>query len=668
MVLWGIKNSFYYFILLFYVGFCHAAIKINTTKTFIETEKTFSGKAYSSMMWLKIDSNAKRGCFVTVGDKGVLNPSAFGFWVEPKIKRIGFWNGLYKHSDENILPLDRWIHLAVSGTTEKSTNFYINGELIWTSHSQNSIKNAVGRIGSALDGQDPTQGVSYDEVSFWARELDESEVKANYNNGKGRALSGGETGLKVYWKCEPASGNSLADSQLNGKMRKGVISGKAGVDYEWVDGVKVAEPLSVVNPVPTLKAEALSESSIKVNWGTLDEASGYELTVSKNSSLKSPLYRGIMKGNSKLFKDLKSQTNYYFSVRTEREGEFSPRMTVERSTYCLPIKSGNTRYYHYQWENGGRFHITDVSTKGGVNGQNISSSVGTNVKEYLSDYSHQAVKVTRGKSFDLAITLKDLHGNYVGGRLWIDWNCDGDFDDENELVQTLGSLGLNKRNRSQTYNLKVKVPAGAVEGLARMRIRVADSGSKEAEKLDSQGVYKFTGVAHDYTVMIGDAANVAASSQKVTEKAATTVKEYKFAPKIRSGHILKAGKLSARKIRWVARNGSHSYLNPKPGMKFVEMFVRIKKGFSISVADYLLSNSIRTFTAKCISTNLTGTEFKEFNQIGEADKKSRVFRLLYEVPDNIDVFDVVFALETSVKQPSVEGLSFTQTKPFSVKQ
>ena len=659
VALFKFGGSLLVFLLFFMVDDLRAAIEIKSTESWIESEKTVSGQAYSAVMWVKVDAKAPRGCLVAIGEKQ-LEPTALGVWVEPEAKRFAFWNGKFKRSGKNLFPLNKWFHFVVTGSTTQANSIYVNGKLVWEAPKQFSALNSIVRLGRYLEDTDPLKSVSYDQVSIWSRPLSESEIKANYNTGKGRAFNGSEGGLIVYWKCDTTSGG-VRDSQLNGTICKGVVSGRAGTDYKWVKGVDVGKPLDCVDAVTNFKLKTVSDSSIKVSWDKVTAASGYKVVLADNDTLKSPMFDSIISGNSKLFNKLKPGRTYYISVKTERDGEFSSPVTGQKSTFERPQVTGANNYYHYRWKGSRRFQIVSVSSSGGFKGLNFSNSGLSQTDSHFTDYAQPyAVGVRPGGSFTLNVELKDNTSAYVGGRVWIDWNCDGDFNDQDEKITDLGKLG--KQNPSKAYKLKIKAPKSAVQGVSRMRIRILDSGSPDSYRVDPQGVYDFPGTAHDYRVQIGNGTlpQVKEPVKVIAEK------EIVHAPKIRCGHILKACPLNARKVRWMKQNGTYIYREPESGMKFVQMFVKVKKGFSISVADYLLYDAQDKFKGLSIAEELQGTEFKAFCELGFAKKKDRIFRILYEVNAKSDVFNVEFALDTSISQPSVEGLSFTQTKQMAL--
>jgi len=79
-----------------------------------------------------------------------------------------------------------------------------------------------------------------------------------------------------------------------------------------------------------------------------------------------------------------------------------------------------------------------------------------------SDYSNETLSVNN--SFALTVTP---HNSWSGtaAKAWVDWNKDGDFNDNNEEI-------LNDSGASNSYNTTVNTPSG-VSGTVRIRVRVA---------------------------------------------------------------------------------------------------------------------------------------------------------------------------------------------------
>ncbi|MEO5905955.1 MAG: GEVED domain-containing protein, partial [Saprospiraceae bacterium] len=86
-----------------------------------------------------------------------------------------------------------------------------------------------------------------------------------------------------------------------------------------------------------------------------------------------------------------------------------------------------------------------------------------------SDFTNYIITLEQESISELAITNgQPFQSDAI--LVWIDWNFDGDFDDESELVYDTGPSGEN------TFFATVIVPEMASRGITRMRIRLHDTG------------------------------------------------------------------------------------------------------------------------------------------------------------------------------------------------
>lgn len=155
--------------------------------------------------------------------------------------------------------------------------------------------------------------------------------------------------------------------------------------------------------------------------------------------------------------------------------------------YCEPNGGANVDYY-----------VDGLTTSGGVNNNNLDfngSGFPANGYEYHMDTS---VDVVRESTF--TINLENSSGSKCARtRIWIDWNNDKDFEDTGELVYDGGTFQSCANTISKTVN--VQVPANAVFGKTRMRVRLADAWNDKPEPC---GTLNHTGAA-DFEVNIVDA-------------------------------------------------------------------------------------------------------------------------------------------------------------------
>ena len=123
-------------------------------------------------------------------------------------------------------------------------------------------------------------------------------------------------------------------------------------------------------------------------------------------------------------------------------------------------------------------HITRVELG---NIDNTSGALG------YGDYINLSTTLNQGNSYSLKITSAQNTPTMKVG-VWIDWNQDQDFDDENEKIILEGA---------QVFQTDLLVPENATLGTTRMRIRMA-----EASSIDNPCGTSQMGEVEDYSLEI----------------------------------------------------------------------------------------------------------------------------------------------------------------------
>jgi photosystem II stability/assembly factor-like uncharacterized protein len=112
-----------------------------------------------------------------------------------------------------------------------------------------------------------------------------------------------------------------------------------------------------------------------------------------------------------------------------------------------------------------------------------------------TDFTSINANVVRGTTYSVSVTLGTCGGNYTKyGKVFIDWNGDGDFLDAGETVATSGAISA-----TAAFTANVTVPAGAIVGSTRMRVVCVETSS--AANVNSCGTYTY-GETEDYTINI----------------------------------------------------------------------------------------------------------------------------------------------------------------------
>ncbi|WP_162903224.1 LamG-like jellyroll fold domain-containing protein [Taibaiella koreensis] len=126
-----------------------------------------------------------------------------------------YWSGIGGNSWKNSgvkLAADKWYHVAIvrNGTT---LSFFVNGVQAPNTYAINataSMSNAIFRLGYSGDGSEYMQG-NIDEVRIWGVARSAGELRDNMC----KKLAGTEAGLKLYYRMDEGSGNTLT-SEVSG--------------------------------------------------------------------------------------------------------------------------------------------------------------------------------------------------------------------------------------------------------------------------------------------------------------------------------------------------------------------------------------------------------------------------------------------------------------------
>lgn len=139
-------------------------------------------------------------------------------------------------------------------------------------------------------------------------------------------------------------------------------------------------------------------------------------------------------------------------------------------------------------------YIRSVSTTGGTtNISNLNTTCSGAASGY-GIFNSQILTTTQGASIGYTIVNNPSWGEYY--KIWVDFNCDGDFVDAGEQVYA-GSLASNG-----TAVGSFTVPVTANSGNSRMRVRCVYGGSSSMTPCG----YYYGGECEDYPVVIASAA------------------------------------------------------------------------------------------------------------------------------------------------------------------
>ena len=159
-------------------------------------------------------------------------------------------------------------------------------------------------------------------------------------------------------------------------------------------------------------------------------------------------------------------------------------------------------------------YVTSASTTGAVSDLAYSNVADPGVV-YI--YTQQGMTVEQGQEFELNVTATE-HMKWCHAIVYVDWNRDGDFDDEGEQLFKVGydikdsnmpdgsNLPVNGNPDVCDFTRTITVPADATIGTTRMRIQFTDAWhSKDVQDpvhtamdvIDKGGVYDFDVTVND---------------------------------------------------------------------------------------------------------------------------------------------------------------------------
>lgn len=230
--------------------------------------------------------------------------------------------------------------------------------------------------------------------------------------------------------------------------------------------------------VPTgLASSSLTSSSFTLSWTASTDnvaVTGYE--VYQDGTLL-----GTVTTTNYSVTGLTASTTYSYTVKAkDAAGNISsastalsvttPAVTI---TYCTS-KGSN---YSYEW----------------IAGVAIGTFSNTSAAAGYTDFTSKVVSLTAGTTYNVTLTPGFASSTYNEyWKIWIDYNADGDFDDNSELAFDGGAV------TSTTETGTLTVPSTA-SGTTRMRVSMKYNASQTACETFSYGEVE------DYTVTFGEA-------------------------------------------------------------------------------------------------------------------------------------------------------------------
>jgi len=136
----------------------------------------------------------------------------------------------------------------------------------------------------------------------------------------------------------------------------------------------------------------------------------------------------------------------------------------------------------------------------GIN--NLSSGCSSNGNLNYAFYPSMMATVTPGNKYGFTFTPPSIISANVTHAIWIDFNNDGDFYDEQEMIYS--SFNSNEDWTMNIFSDSLEIPSNVLPGITRMRIRSSGNESFYPWSESSNRVDR--GETEDYMIQIGNAA------------------------------------------------------------------------------------------------------------------------------------------------------------------
>jgi len=190
-------------------------------------------------------------------------------------------------------------------------------------------------------------------------------------------------------------------------------------------------------------------------WEEISNASSYDIEIATDQQFSSVIFSENITTNSYNGASLDESTIYYWRVKAKNtcgDGGFSDISSFTTKTCSVCVSNGNTSYETSTT----RVIFNTIDNSSGKPGG-------------YSDYTNINTSVKADEVHELTIQV-NTDGNYtVNTLVWIDWNQDCDFDDENEEYD-LGTA-LDVEDETTTLSpLSVTIPSDALLGSTTMRV------------------------------------------------------------------------------------------------------------------------------------------------------------------------------------------------------
>src|SRR5690625_2364666 len=277
------------------------------------------------------------------------------------------------------------------------------------------------------------------------------------------------------------------------RMRVGVRTGynsptdscSGSSTYAYQDySIEVLEVLECVRPL-SVSVDEITFESVDVSWES--NADQWEIKYSTNPDFD-PETEGesviVSENPETTLTDIEETFTYYAYIKTICDsGESS---WSDKFEFSIPLEGE-----HCIPETESQYYISSFSTTGGIN--NIENYEIEYPGSGFANFYDQVVSQNRTENieFEVGEIMNASNDNSISAtlRIWIDWNQDGSFDND-ELVFS--------SNQSTTHSGVFQIPEEALLGKTRMRVGVRTGYNSPTASCSDSSTYAY----QDYSIEV----------------------------------------------------------------------------------------------------------------------------------------------------------------------
>lgn len=405
-----------------------------------------------------------------------------GGWTQPSDVVITSFSSYGPTDDGRIKP-----DIVANGASLFSTGSVANNDYYTSSGTSMASPNVTGSLALL---QEHYRNLRGNNGAIVTATLSAAALKALVINTANEAGTSDGPDYRFGWGLLNSIGAAQKitdDDNQGGLIVQGILNGSQTTDYTYYsDGSEINVTLCWTDPPGTPPAAALNPTTLmlvnNLNLRVIrqDPSTTYFPWVLNPASPAAAATKANNTRDNVETVNVKNPTPGYYTIRISHSGTLSGGQQAyalvvtglsvpPAETYCKARASSNT------------FEFISRVQFGAINNYSTRAPGG------YHDYRGQVIALNKGASQSITVTMPGGAANSLG-RVYIDWNQDGDFSDAGETIVLGSGVG-------PSYSTTITVPASALGGYTTMRVRVGFNSAPACGNVTY-------GETEDYTIFV----------------------------------------------------------------------------------------------------------------------------------------------------------------------